>query len=259
MTEISPEHRFLRADLWENWPDIQTDQKRGLAAPPLEKPVNSDHPPIRLIPPEQFQVGRIPLIQAIGERRSRRIYTQEFFTLEELAFLLWATQYIQKTINQGIASLRCVPSGGARHPFETYLAIQRVQNLAPGLYRYTAREHQLVLLQSEDNLGDKLAIACADFAARSALTFAWTAIPYRTAWRYGPLAAKLIAQDSGHVCQNLYLACQAIQAGTCAVDSYNQRAMDALLGVDGVNEFTIYCAPVGKVKGSQPNQEGVTS
>jgi SagB-type dehydrogenase family enzyme len=259
MTEISPEHQFLRADLWEKWPQLQTDQKMGLAAPPLQKPCPTDHPRIELTPPDQFKVGGVPLIQAIGQRRSHRIYTPDSLTLEELSFLLWATQYIQKTINQGVASLRCVPSGGARHPFETYLAIQRVQDLAPGLYRYLAREHQLVFLQAIEDLGSKLASACADFAEESALTFAWTAIPYRTAWRYGPLAAKLIAQDSGHLCQNLYLACQAIQAGTCAVDSYNQVAMDALLGVDGINEFTIYCAPVGKVRLTDQAAKGETS
>jgi SagB-type dehydrogenase family enzyme len=78
------------------------------------------------------------------------------------------------------------------------------------------------------------------------VTFIWTAIPYRTEWRYGPLAPKLIAQDSGHVCQNLYLACTAIHAGTCAVGAYNQSKMDTLLGIDGIDEFTMYCAPVGK-------------
>jgi len=53
--------------------------------------------------------------------------------------------------------------------------------------------------------------------------------------------------DAGHICQNLYLACEAIGAGTCAVNGYNQLAMDALLGLDGEDEFTVYLAPVGKV------------
>ncbi|MEI6305337.1 MAG: nitroreductase family protein, partial [Deltaproteobacteria bacterium] len=52
----------------------------------------------------------------------------------------------------------------------------------------------------------------------------------------------------GHVCQNLYLACEAIGAGTCAIAAYNQTLADDLLGVDGTDEFTIYIAPVGKLK-----------
>ena len=81
----------------------------------------------------------------------------------------------------------------------------------------------------------------------AAVVFAWTTIPARAEWRYGHVAHKMIAMDSGHVCQNLYLACGAIRAGTCAVDAYNQEKMDALLGVDGQEEFVVYVAPVGKL------------
>jgi SagB-type dehydrogenase family enzyme len=66
-------------------------------------------------------------------------------------------------------------------------------------------------------------------------------------WRYDIAAHKVIAIDAGHVCQNLYLACEAIKAGTCAVAAYNQILMDELLKVDGDDEFVIYMAPVGKV------------
>jgi SagB-type dehydrogenase family enzyme len=84
---------------------------------------------------------------------------------------------------------------------------------------------------------------------RSAVTFIWTAIPYRTEWRYGPAASKLIAVDAGHLCQNLYLACGAIGAGMVAVGAFDRIVMDQVLGVDGEDEFSIYCAPVGKLPG----------
>jgi SagB-type dehydrogenase family enzyme len=58
----------------------------------------------------------------------------------------------------------------------------------------------------------------------------------------------VIALDAGHVCQNLYLAATAIGAGACAIGAYNQTAMDAVLDVDGEDEFVIYMATVGKVK-----------
>jgi len=56
----------------------------------------------------------------------------------------------------------------------------------------------------------------------------------------------MIAQDSGHLCQNLYLASTSIGAGTCAIGAYDQDAMDKLLDLDGANEFVVYVAPVGK-------------
>jgi SagB-type dehydrogenase family enzyme len=66
-------------------------------------------------------------------------------------------------------------------------------------------------------------------------------------WRYDRAAHRVILIDAGHVCQNLYLACEAIGAGTCAVAAYDQEALDALIGVDGEDEFCIYLAPVGKI------------
>ena len=85
------------------------------------------------------------------------------------------------------------------------------------------------------------------FVGQAAVVFIWTTIPYRMEWRYGLAAHKVIALDAGHVCQNLYLACEAIGAGTCAVAAYHQQLMDRLVRVDGQEEFVIYLAPVGKV------------
>jgi SagB-type dehydrogenase family enzyme len=66
-------------------------------------------------------------------------------------------------------------------------------------------------------------------------------------WRYGLAAHKVIALDAGHVGQNLYLSCEAVGCGTCAIAAYDQEAMDRLLRIDGLDEFVIYLAPVGKV------------
>jgi SagB-type dehydrogenase family enzyme len=65
-------------------------------------------------------------------------------------------------------------------------------------------------------------------------------------WRYLSVSHKVIALDAGHVCQNLYLACEAIGCGTCGLGAYDQEKLDRLLGVDGRDEFTIYAAPVGR-------------
>jgi len=84
------------------------------------------------------------------------------------------------------------------------------------------------------------------FVGNGAATFLWTTVPARMEWRYAEASYKVIALDAGHVCQNLYLACEVVGAGTCAVAAYDQEAADTLLGVDGESEFTLYMAPVGK-------------
>ena len=144
---------------------------------------------------------------------------------------------------------RTVPSAGNRHALETYLAVQRVNGVEPGFYRYLPLVHQLLHLFDEEQMPRKLTEATLgqSFVGHSAVVFIWTTIPYRMEWRYGRAAHKVIALDAGHVCQNLYLACEAIGAGTCAVAAYHQQLMDRLVRVDGEEEFVVYLAPVGKV------------
>jgi SagB-type dehydrogenase family enzyme len=141
-----------------------------------------------------------------------------------------------------------VPSGGARHPFETYLLVNRVEGLAPGVYRYLPLGHALVPVRKGKVGAEAIGDACYGqaFVGDAAAVFVWAAIPYRTAWRYGSMAERMVPIEAGHICQNLYLAAESIGAATCAVLGFDRAKIDALIGVDGKDERTIYLAPVGK-------------
>ena len=228
----------------------ESDQRKGVEAPPLEKPIPEGAKRIDLVPPEALNLGAMPLMDAIRERKSRRTFSGEPLTLEELSFLLWATQGIREIHPKRVHAFRTVPSGGCRHPFETYLDVRRVEGVPNGLWRYSALEHALIGVWEEAPEGSpSLAEVCygQQSVESAAVTFVWTAIPYRTEWRYGSASHKVIALDAGHVAQNLYLACEAIRAGTCAIAAYDQSKLDPYLGVDGVDEISLYVAPVGKV------------
>jgi SagB-type dehydrogenase family enzyme len=267
MAEYNKQRRFLKSDRWEEWADGESDQRLGRPRPPFQKPYPEGSALVDLVPPGELTVGRMSLIEAIGRRRSRREYTAEALSLEELSFLLWATQGFDAsatdafhqwsegkapaTLEQTRITLRTVPSAGGRHPLESYLLLNRVDGLDPGLYRYLPLDHKLLFLRRAADVADLARGAFAGWQRRAAAIFMWTAIPYRTEWRYTFISPKLIALDAGHVCQNLYLAAEAIGAGACAVGGYDQESVDALLGLDGQEEFTVYVAPVGKVDTGQ--------
>lgn len=223
-------------------------QNRGVCPPPVQKPAPPDSMIIPLPGQEIWALPPCDLRTAIASRQSHRQFTADPLSLEELAFLLWATQGVRGVIHEA-AVLRTVPSAGCRHPFETYLAVMHVTGLQRGIYRYLPLDHSLVFVREIAQLPAHLTAATHGqrFAGQAAVTFIWTVIPKRTEWRYAEASYKVIALDAGHVCQNLYLACEAISAGTCAIAAYNQNLADALLGVDGDEEFSIYIAPVGKV------------
>lgn len=238
---------FLKDDIRLKTDFSRTDQNLGVPAPPIEKPCASDAQRIPLPSPEEVQeLGLMPLNQAIAHRHSRRKYGKTPLSLKELSYLLWVTQGVRKMKNN--IALRTVPSAGNRHALETYVAVLNVSDLEPGIYRYMPSVHQLVLESTPKDMEEKLTDAALDqpFVGKSAVTFIWTTIPYRMEWRYREASYKVIALDAGHACQNLYLACESIHAGTCAIAAYHQQLADELIGVDGEEEFVVYLAPVGK-------------
>jgi SagB-type dehydrogenase family enzyme len=248
LDEMLPLRQALKSQEWANFGTMGTPQQRGVPPPPLEKPAPPGAPLFDLVAPAQFTSGSMPLIEAIAKRRSRRTYTEGGLTLEELSFLLWSCQGIEKVANN-IRAFRTVPSAGCRHPFETYILVNRVEGLAPALYRYLPVENKVCLVNTAPGIAAEIHAASGDqFVLESAATFIWTVIPYRTEWRYLHHSHRVILMDIGHACQNLYLAAESIGCGTCAIGAYDQEPMDAALGVDGEEEFTIYMAPIGRVE-----------
>ena len=137
---------FLKANQWSNFNHIRSDQQKGLPRPELQKPIPADAVLVYLVPPEAFAIGSAFTIDVIRERKSHRRFTAEPLTIGELSFLLWATQGVRgKVVSDGITYvMRNVPSGGNRHPIETYLSVHRVEGVRPGLYRYLPVDHKLV-------------------------------------------------------------------------------------------------------------------
>jgi SagB-type dehydrogenase family enzyme len=240
--------RFLKATGWSELQTTETDQKKGLPAPLPQLPYPESTPSIDLIPPREWTIGQMSVEEAIGRRRSHRAYRPEALSLDDLSFLLWATQGVSKLMPDASSTLRTAPSGGARHPLESYVYLRQVEGIDEGLYRYLPLSHQLLLIRDDSVLFSEVEAAFFEqYISSCAAAWIWTAIPYRTEWRYAMKAAKLIALDVGHVCQNLYLAATSIGAGVCAIGAYDQEKMDQMLGVDGNDEFCVYAATLGKI------------
>ena len=242
--KIQEGRHFLKA-IWESFEGIVTDQHAGKPAPPLQKPVPAGADLFRLPDPADTSVAGTSVADAIAGRRSRRKLSPEPLNPAELSFLLWATQGVRKQLNDHTA-FRTVPSAGSRHPFETYLYIYASDQPEPGLYRYLPFDHALLPLSSDPALGKQVHEGLFRQRFNAPVIFLWSVIPYRTEWRYAYEASKIIAIDAGHLCQNLYLACEELGCGTCAVGAYDQKILDSALGLDGSDEFIIYCAPVGR-------------
>lgn len=228
--------------------DDPSDHRLGLPQPPLELACPPGVNLIDLPDPALAFPQQVNLVELLRARRSRREFSPGPLGLGQISALLWATQGVHSVIRDGFATLRTVPSGGSRHPFETYMAALDVTGLQAGIYRYVATAHKLLSISNPPELRAAVSRACAGqaSAANAPVVFFWSAVPYRTEWRYGVAAHKTIAQDSGHVCQNMYIACEALDLATVAIGAYSQEEADSLLGLDGDEELVTYVAPVGR-------------
>ncbi len=224
-----------------------SDQMKGVQQPPLELDYDRTKKIIDLPKPVDININDSKLRNAIESRRSVRTYSDKPISLDELSYLLWCAHGVKEVI-QNHATLRTVPSAGARHAFEIYILVNNVENLENGLYRFLATKHKLVEVKKDENLSNKISDACLDqrFIKSSAATIFWIAIPYRMKWRYGERGYRYLFLDAGHSCQNLYLSASSIDCGVCGIAAFSDDELNSVLGLDGEEQFVIYLAAVGK-------------
>ena len=222
-------------------------QKRGFPKPGIELPAPENSEKIQLPDIRDFSPEKTDLVALMENRQTLRNYSEDQLTIDELAYLLWGTQGVKEVTDYPLTK-RIVPSAGSRHPFETYLLINSVATLTPGLYRYLALDNTLIRLSAPENIREQLTTACMKqpHVRQSAVTFFWVADIMRTIWRYSQRGYRYILLDAGHVCQNLYLMAESINCGVCGIAAYDDDLVNLALGINGTDLFAAYIATLGR-------------
>lgn len=229
--------------------EYETDQALKKPQPPLAKAAMTDQ--ILDLPTDYRKLNiDTDFLRIINTRKSHRVYTEESMTLLELSYLLWCTQGIKEIRGKAYATLRTVPCGGARHEFECYMTVQNVEGLTDGLYHYLPLTHQIEFLGEIADMRTFItdSMCGQSWAAKANVVFYYSCVFYRAEWRYGIWAHAPILMDSGHVTENLYLACTSIGLGGCAIAAVEPELSNKQFGLDGVEETIFYAMPVGRIK-----------
>ena len=186
-----------------------------------------------------------PLWDVLRRRRSVRHFTPEPMTKSDLSQLLWAAQGITKVV-QG-AGFRTAPSAGALYPVETYLVVNSVTEVESGIYHYAVEKHELDQLRAGDfRMAVTQAALDQEMAYHANVVFIWTALFERARWKYKQRAYRYVYLDAGHIAQNVALAAVALDLGSCQIAALYDDEVNALIGVDGVEESVLYMTVVGK-------------
>ncbi len=203
------------------------------------------HPQRPFTPLPAASLGPASLADAIASRRSRRSFGPRPLEPRTLATLLHAAYGVTAAIDGTPQALRTVPSGGALYPLELYVVAHRVEGVDPALYHYDPLRHGLELLRAVGSRPWSELSPYAEPLRESAAVVAITAVFWRSRFKYGPRAYRFALIEAGHVGQNLLLAGAALGLNAVPLGGFFDREVDALLGVDGIYEASLYLVPLG--------------
>ena len=233
----------------------KSDQEKELEQPPLSKAAKGNI--IEISADFNSAISQDSYKTLLDERRSERVYDKDaVLTQDQLSFMLWSTQGVQAIKGNNYATLRPAPSGGARHPFETYFIARNVEGLEPGIYHYlpleyvgekrVAIEYVSAFPDHEERMTGML--AGQRWASHAPAIVFYSCVAYRAEWRYCNFAHRVVLIDAGHVGQNFMLSAVALGLGSCCMAAYDQKLCDDALGFDGYEEYTVYACSIGKTR-----------
>lgn len=132
------------------------------------------------------------------------------------------------------------PSGGALHPTEAYLIVQRVEGIAPGLYHYRAGEHALQPLPWEGtpeelNAFARLAVVGQQWFADAHALVVLAPRFARNFWKYRnhSKAYRVCILDAGHLSQTLFLSATEQGLGAFITAAINEVDIEQAFGLTG--------------------------
>jgi SagB-type dehydrogenase family enzyme len=185
--------------------------------------------------------------EAIAARRSVRSYSEDSLSMAELSQILFAAQGV--TGRRGENNLRAAPSAGGTYPIEVYAFANRIEGLAPGIYRYLPEGHSIELVEAGPH-GKSLARAChgQSMPEAAALSVVLAAVPERTTSRYGKRGIRYVHMEAGHVSENICLECASLGLGAVPIGAFDDAQLDSLIGIDGEEEISLYVNSIGRIR-----------
>ncbi len=263
--EVAPLDAWEPKDLWfhsrtrvggHDSPVGATYRLAGASEPSGPRPPLAGTEHIRL--PAAKDAGA--LADIMSARRSHRAFGDHPMNATQLATLLHrcfrVTRRREATVNarghqvEMSSTDRPYPSAGGFYELDPYVAVQRCDGVAAGLYRYDGEAHALVPVREwcED-----VAALLADAAAatrtssRPQVLIVLASQFRRIAWSYQSCAYALTLKNVGVVMQSLYLAATELGLGVCAVGSGDIECFAAASGLDPLVEGSVGELLIGSV------------
>ena len=163
-------------------------------------------------------------------------------TLSAMLKRVFGVHGVEELAPGAVAVKKNHPSGGALHPVEAYLIVQRAEGLVTGLYHYNVEAHALDLLRELDPAEARTlaatAVARQEFFADAAVMVVMAARFARSFWKYRahPKIYRAILLEAGHISQNIYLSATEFGLGAFITAAINEVEIEHALGLNPMQE-----------------------
>jgi len=186
---------------------------------------------------------KIDFSSVMNRRKSERNYSNYKISFEELSTLFYyACGYKTNDVVR-----KNVPSSGGFNATEVFAIVLSSYDVDKGLYYFDAKSNTL----NEIILGDfkewiKYDAYYQKEWCEASVIFVLAANLTRLSQKYFARAYRLCLLDVGHVAENLYLTCAALDLKVCEVLGYLEREIEEALGIDGINVASFSTIVIGK-------------
>jgi len=166
---------------------------------------------------------------------------EPFVDKEKLAFFLVMTEALSAEVPSagGVLYLRSPASAGALYPTEIYAAVHQAAGLESGIYHFNPLDFLLTRLRSGDFRAFLHEVVGKEGDFTQAVTFFFTAIFFRSAWKYRARSYRYHLLDTGHVVENLVLILKAMGLRYRVLCDFDDDRVNRLLGLDGTGEAAL--------------------
>lgn len=201
-----------------------------------------------IVLPRQDYASEFPRV--LRERRTWRKFGGQPIAKEMVARLLNLSFGVQGWLRipeGGRFAQKTSPSGGALHPAEAYLLVQRVSGIPRGIYHYDAVGHQLQKIRSGASPVEIQKMLAGQWWFRGAAIVVFlTAVFQRTQWKYDyPRAYRAVLAEAGHLCQTFCLTATWLGLAPFCTMAFADTRIEKALKVDGVSESVLYVMGAG--------------
>ncbi|MBA2314707.1 MAG: SagB family peptide dehydrogenase [Chloroflexi bacterium] len=189
--------------------------------------------------------GGLSTAEAIVARRSARAYSTAALSLADLSRLLHLASGL--SADRFGNARRTAPSSGALYPVEIYPVVHNVEGLERGVYHYAFEDHALELVTAGDFRQRVVEQGLMqEFLGQCGTVIFLTQILQRMRPKYQDRSYRYGLVEIGHIGQNVYLGATSMGLGACGIGAFMDDDINAMLGVDGVEEAAIYMLAVGR-------------